>query len=91
MLGKTAGGVFWMFRYLERAENTARLIDAGFRIALTRPDSAEEDWASIVATAGVTDHYKQEHTIFEASNVIDFLLRGKNNACLLYTSDAADD
>ena len=33
MLGKTAGGIFWMFRHLERSENTARLIDAGFRIA----------------------------------------------------------
>ena len=30
MLGKTAGGLFWMFRYLERSENTVRLLDAGF-------------------------------------------------------------
>jgi uncharacterized alpha-E superfamily protein len=36
MLGKTAGGLFWMYRYLERAENTARLIETGQRIALTR-------------------------------------------------------
>ena len=36
MLGKTASGIFWLFRYLERAENTARLLEAGFRIALTR-------------------------------------------------------
>lgn len=43
MLGKTAGGLYWMFRNLERAENTARLIEAGFRIALTRSnDSASE-------------------------------------------------
>ena len=33
MLGKTAGGLFWMYRYLERAENTARLIETGQRIA----------------------------------------------------------
>ena len=79
MLGKTAGGVYWMFRYLERAENTARLIDAGFRIALTRADTAEEEWASIIATAGVTELYNQEYDTFEASGVIDFLLRGKNN------------
>ena len=36
MLGRTANGIFWMFRYLERAENTARLLDAGLRMALTR-------------------------------------------------------
>ena len=28
MLGRTANGLFWMFRYLERAEATARLLDA---------------------------------------------------------------
>ena len=52
MLGKTAGGLFWMFRFLERSENTARLLDAGFRIALTRSTAAENEWASVVATAG---------------------------------------
>ena len=57
MLGKTAGGLFWMFRYLERSENTARLLEAGFRIALTRPDGADDEWASILHTAGVTDLY----------------------------------
>ena len=36
MLGKTAGGIFWMLRYMERSENTARMIDAGLRISLTR-------------------------------------------------------
>jgi topoisomerase-4 subunit B len=36
MLGRTANGLFWMFRYLERAENTARLLEAALRMALTR-------------------------------------------------------
>ena len=36
MLGRAANGVYWMNRYLERAENTARLIDVGFHLALTR-------------------------------------------------------
>jgi uncharacterized alpha-E superfamily protein len=37
MLGRTANGLYWMFRYIERAENIARLIDAGvLRMSLTR-------------------------------------------------------
>ena len=36
MLGRSANGIYWMTRYLERAENTARLLDVGFRMALTR-------------------------------------------------------
>ena len=46
MLGRTAGGLYWMFRNLERSENTARLIEAGLRIALTRSSDADEEWAS---------------------------------------------
>ena len=55
MLGKTAGGLFWMFRYLERSENIARLIEAGFRIVLTRPGC--EEWASVLKTAAADQLY----------------------------------
>lgn len=79
MLGKTAGGLFWMFRYLERSENTARLIEAGFRIALTRPDAAHDEWAVVVDTAGVRDAYLERHGDFTAGNVVDFLLRDPTN------------
>ena len=77
MLGKTAGGLFWMFRYLERSENTARLIETGFRIALTRPDG--DEWASVLQTAAAWDAYHAEHETVEQDAVIDFLLRGKTN------------
>ena len=79
MLGKTAGGLFWMFRYLERSENTARLIDAGFRIALTKPNSAEDEWSSIISTAGVRDLFEDKYEEYTAENVVDFLLRDKAN------------
>jgi len=42
MLGKTANGLYWMFRYIERAENIARLIDVGQRVALTRSKGADD-------------------------------------------------
>ena len=61
MLGKTAGGLFWMSRYLERSKNIARLVDAGFRIALTQSYSANTEWASIIATTGIKDAYEAVH------------------------------
>ena len=48
MLGRTANGLFWMSRYLERAENIARLIDAGFRMSLIRQANAEDDWGGVL-------------------------------------------
>lgn len=79
MLGRTAGGLFWMFRYLERSENTARLVDAGFRIALTRFDAAADEWASVVETSGVKERYLGHHDQYDADSVINFLLRDKSN------------
>lgn len=79
MLGKTAGGLFWMQRYMERSENIARLVDAGFRIALTRSEAAEDEWASVLTTAGVRQAYAQRYDKVEGSSVINFLLRDKTN------------
>ncbi|MDF1801930.1 alpha-E domain-containing protein [Thalassovita sp.] len=79
MLGKTAGGLFWMFRYLERCENTARLLDAGWRLALTRSGDSEGEWESVINTAGFRFIYDEKHTDFEAGHVINFLLRDRDN------------
>ncbi len=80
MLSKTAGGLFWMFRYLERSENTSRLIEAGFHIALTRATSSEDEWVSVLTTAGVKEEYEKKYNDYEASNVIDFILRDQSNS-----------
>lgn len=79
MLGKTAGGLFWMFRYLERSENTARLIDSGLRIALTRGKEASDEWASLISTAGLDQAYADTGRPFDQTNVVNFLLRDRSN------------
>lgn len=85
MLGKTANGLFWMFRQLERSENTARLVEAGFRMALTRQASGQNEWASIVRTAGCDDTYRAHHDEYTADRVIDFLLRDSENPSSVYS------
>lgn len=75
MLGTTAGGLFWMFRYLERSENTARLIEAGLRMALTRSSTAADEWESVVTTAGARSAFLQRYDTFDSDSVIEFLLR----------------
>ncbi|MEM9320843.1 MAG: alpha-E domain-containing protein [Pseudomonadota bacterium] len=89
MLGKTAGGLFWMFRYLERSENTARLIEAGFRMALTRPDGTDDEWGSVLQTASAAKAYGERHSEIDAARVIDFLLRDKANPSSVMSSIAA--
>ena len=86
MLGKTAGGLYWMFRCLERSENTARLIEAGFRIALTRSNDTTSDWKSVVTTAGVRNGYDAIYEDYTAENVVDYLLRDISNPSSVMSS-----
>ncbi len=79
MLGKTAGSLFWMFRYLERCENIARLTEAGFYIALTRSKSAEDEWESILKSAGIAAQYDGAYESYSGPSVINFLLRDRDN------------
>ena len=80
MLGRTANGLFWMFRYLERAENTARLLDAGLRMALTRDlVTAEEEWRSVISTAGQRAGYEAKHATYTGMQAWNYILRDKQN------------
>ena len=79
MLGKTANGIYWMFRYLERAENTARLIETGQRIALTRLGTSDEEWRSVLQTAGSLDGFVAAHDELTRDAAINWMLRDKGN------------
>ena len=80
MLGRTANGIFWMFRYLERAENTARLLEAGLRMALTRDlATSENEWRSVIATSGQQAAYEANFDSYVGMQVWNFVLRDKAN------------
>ncbi|MBP0484631.1 alpha-E domain-containing protein [Sagittula salina] len=80
MLGKTANGLFWMYRQLERAENIARLIETGQRIALTRLGSTEEEWKSVLQTSGsLAGYYEHLGDEITRDHAVDWLLRSKDN------------
>jgi uncharacterized alpha-E superfamily protein len=79
LLGRNANGLYWMNRYIERAENMARLVDAGLRMALTRTQDASEEWNSVLLSAGSDLAFSQKHQDYTAANVSDFLLRDTSN------------
>lgn len=80
MLGRTAHGIFWLFRYLERAENIARLLEAGHRMTLTRgADEASQEWKSILITLGLRKSYDEHFDDYSGAHVCDFVLRSKSN------------
>jgi uncharacterized alpha-E superfamily protein len=80
MLGRSAWGIYWMARYLERAENTARLLDAGFRMALTRGNTvASEEWRSVLVTLGLDEAYAAQGGEYTGPAITNWILRGTGN------------
>jgi uncharacterized alpha-E superfamily protein len=79
MLGKTANGLFWMARYLERAENIARLIETGQRIALTRLGNADDEWASVLQSAGCYTAFQATNEAVTKEAALNWMLRAREN------------
>ncbi|MBL8657182.1 MAG: alpha-E domain-containing protein [Altererythrobacter sp.] len=80
MLGRTANALFWMFRYLERVDNTARMIDAGLRMALTRDlVTSEDEWRSVIAAAGQRLDYEASNASYTGMQAWNFMLRDRAN------------
>lgn len=80
MLSRQANGIFWMFRYLERAENTARLLEAGFQLALTSgPEAADDEWRSVLVTTGQDLLFRDTNASYSGMAVPEFMLSHPEN------------
>ncbi len=73
MLSRVAESIYWMARYIERAENIARIMDANYHMILDLPAGVGEQWEPLVVTTGDEDLFKQFYPVFNRENVIRFL------------------
>jgi uncharacterized alpha-E superfamily protein len=74
MLGRSADALFWLARYVERADNLARLIDVGRRTATLGGDGDPGDWDAILRSAGCAASYYDAHGEAVPAQVVGFLL-----------------
>jgi uncharacterized alpha-E superfamily protein len=89
MLSRTADHLFWMARYMERAENTARMLDVNYQTSLLpqSADMAEEGWQGLLSISELTWSFSKKYQEVTARNVMDFMVRDETNpssilACL---------
>lgn len=86
MLSRVAERIYWMSRYIERAENTARMTIAFNQVALDMPKSVQLSWKILVAVTGgeslFTDHYQRE----DERNCVKFLLADQYNPSSIISS-----
>jgi uncharacterized alpha-E superfamily protein len=91
MLGRTANDLFWMSRYMERAENMARLLEVGYRIALLPREGVGQDneWYSTLRSAGCEKGYLAKYGAYDTRDVVNYMLFDADNASSVYSSLAA--
>ena len=79
MLGRHGDNLFWMARYLERSENLSRRVQATLHHSLSQENEAEEEWMSLIKNDGLETIFNEKYDVPSIINVIDFLLRDRDN------------
>ena len=74
MLSRVANSVYWIARYLERAENTARIVNVHTNLVLDTPKSMSPGWEPLVMITGGHELFAQQYPELNERNVIRFLL-----------------
>jgi uncharacterized alpha-E superfamily protein len=86
MLSRVANNLYWLGRYLERAENTARLINVNSHLLLDLPNKVKLGWEPIVDILSFRDKFYETYDDVNEKNVISFMVVDKNNPGAILTS-----
>ena len=82
MLSRTADHLYWMSRYTERAENTARMLDVNYQTSLL-PQSAEVakyGWQGVLSISELLPWYNQKYDQIAPKEVMEFMVKDESNA-----------
>ena len=87
MLSRTADHLFWMARYVERAENTARMLDVNLSTSLLPQsvEASERGWRAMLSISELTEDYDARYPILSAKDVVDFMVRDPTNPSSIYS------
>jgi uncharacterized alpha-E superfamily protein len=82
MLSRTADHLFWMARYMERAENTARMLDVNYQTSLLPQSahSAEQGWLGLLSISELTQAYSKKHASVTPKDVMQFMVSDDTNS-----------
>jgi len=79
MLSRVANSIYWMNRYVERAENYARFISVNFSLSLDLPPDVPEQWEPLVIATADDELYRKYYDDSSRENVINFMTFDSRN------------
>jgi uncharacterized alpha-E superfamily protein len=75
MLSRTAQNLFWLSRYIERAENTARLLDVTYRMSLmpSAESRQDEQWSPLLVIGSSADEFGARYGQVGSASVLEYM------------------
>jgi uncharacterized alpha-E superfamily protein len=86
MLSRVAGNIYWLGRYLERAENTARIVDVNTNFLLDLPKTVRLGWAPILQIMSARELFEQHYKQADEASVAAFLITDIRNPSSIFSS-----
>ncbi|MEL6494271.1 MAG: alpha-E domain-containing protein [Cyanobacteria bacterium J06623_7] len=73
MLSRVADSIYWLNRYIERAENVARFIDVNLNLILDLPEGVSPQWKPLISVTGDVEQFNSRYDQVNNHNVVQFL------------------
>ena len=90
MLSRVANSIYWLSRYMERADNVARFIDVNLQMMLDLPSGSREQWQPLVSISGDDAAFSSTYPVATRDKVIRFLtFDGENSNSIVSCLRAA--
>ncbi|MGQ4276995.1 alpha-E domain-containing protein [Pseudidiomarina sp. E22-M8] len=86
MLSRVASNLFWMARYLERAENTARVINVNSHLLMDLPRTVKLGWEPIIDILSVREDFYDHYEEADEHSVVKYMVTDKNNPSSIISS-----
>ncbi|MBL0727106.1 alpha-E domain-containing protein [Piscinibacter sp. HJYY11] len=86
MLSRTADHLFWMARYMERAENTARMLDVNYQTSLLpqSADAAVNGWRGLLSISELSHDYNTRYGEVDPRKVMAYMVGDEKNPSSIY-------
>lgn len=87
MLSRTADHLFWMSRYIERAENLARLLDVTWQMSLVpqSEETANQSWNAIIALNSLEEAFAKKYSTVNGESVLKFMVSDADNLSSIHS------
>lgn len=79
MLSRVADSIYWMSRYIERAENVARFVSVNLNLSLDFPREDAQQWLPLVVTTGDVEPFRAKYDSSTKDSVLQFLTFDRDN------------